>query len=90
MSNAVTLYIKPEVALPDNRDYTNRFEIRSETSQRKYVVSQHRGKRHWCCSCPAWLTRRACKHLEALGLPNHERPYEPVIEGGAGAPKTRR
>jgi hypothetical protein len=89
MDSQITLYIKPDVALPDNRAWTNRFEIRSERSSRIYIVSQHKTKRHWACSCPAWLTRRVCKHLDALGLPNHERPYEPKIEGGSGAAKTR-
>lgn len=87
--STVTLYIPREVKLADNRDYTNRFEIRSESSSRIYIVSQHKTKRHWCCSCPAWVTRRYCKHLEALGLPNHERPYEPKIEGASGAAKGR-
>lgn len=82
MSQAVTVYIKPEVALPDNAQWTNRFEIRSESSDRIYVVSQNKSKRHWACSCPSWRTRRYCKHLEALGLPNHARPYEPRIEKG--------
>jgi hypothetical protein len=46
------------IALPDNAQWTNRFEIRSESSNRVYVVSQNIKKRHWGCSCPGWRTRR--------------------------------
>jgi len=74
-----TLYISKEVSLPDSKDWQLRFEIRSESSDRIYIVAQHKKKRHWGCSCPAWRTRRYCKHLEALGIPTHERPYEPKI-----------
>lgn len=56
--------------------WMNRSEIRSETSNRIYVVSQHASKRFWGCSCPAWRTRRRCKHLEQLGLPGGEEPFE--------------
>ncbi len=64
------------VALPDLRGWTNRFEIRSETSSRVYIVSQNIVGRHWGCSCPGWRTRRKCKHLTTLGLPGGEKPYE--------------
>jgi len=64
------------VALPDNAQWTNRFEIRSESSGRIYIISQNINKRHWGCSCPAWRTRRKCKHLITLGLPTGEQPYE--------------
>src|SRR5437588_13120699 len=56
--------------------WINRVEIRSETSDRLYVVSQHAARRYWGCSCPAWRTRRRCKHLERLGLPGGEQPFE--------------
>ena len=63
-------------ALPDNDQWTNRFEVRSESSGRVYVVSQNKKKRHWGCSCPGWRTHRKCKHLTAIGLPVHEEPHE--------------
>jgi hypothetical protein len=56
--------------------WINRTEIRSETSDRIYVVSQHASKRHWGCSCPGWRRHRKCKHLERLGLPGDEEPFE--------------
>ena len=56
--------------------WINRTEIKSETSSRVYVVSQHATKRHWGCSCPGWKAHRRCKHLTRLGLPGGEQPFE--------------
>lgn len=66
--------------LPDNKVWTNRFDIKSESSNRLYRIAQNKTKRYWACSCPAWITRRECKHLRALGLPNHEQPYEAMLK----------
>ena len=63
-------------ALPDNAQWTNRFEIRSSSSNRLYVVAQNKTKRHWGCSCMGWIRHRNCKHLSAIGLPALERPFE--------------
>ena len=68
-----------------NDQWTNRTEVRSETSNRVYVVSQHAEKRYWGCSCPGWRRHRRCKHLERLGLPGGESPFE--VEGGHGKKK---
>jgi hypothetical protein len=59
-----------------NNQWTNRIEIKSESSNRIYVVSQHAIKRYWACSCPGWKAHRKCKHLERLGLPCGEVPFE--------------
>jgi hypothetical protein len=64
------------VALPDNNQYTNRFEIRSSSSNRVYIVAQHKTGRWWSCSCPGWISRRSCRHLKALGLPCGQEPME--------------
>src|SRR5581483_2894966 len=56
--------------------WVNRIEIRSETSNRLYTVSQHSIKRYWGCSCPGWRAHRRCKHLDQLGLPSGEKPFE--------------
>jgi hypothetical protein len=56
--------------------WINRIEIKSESSSRIYVVSQHATKRYWGCSCPGWRAHRKCKHLERLGLPCGEVPFE--------------
>ena len=66
------------VRLSDNKQWTNRFEIKSETSDRVYVVAQNIVKRFFACSCPAWRTRRNCKHLASLSLPAYEAPQEIV------------
>ena len=76
---ATDLAIRDMIAasdLPDNGQWTNRFEVRSESSGRVYVVAQHKAKRHWGCSCPGWRRHRKCKHLRAVGLPTLEEPHE--------------
>ena len=62
--------------LPDTQIWINRMEIKSETSDRIYIVAQHKIHRHWGCSCPGWKRYRKCKHLKALGLPANEVPHE--------------
>jgi hypothetical protein len=79
MNNQITLRIPTEIALPDNDQWQHRFEIKSESSDRIYVVSQNKKRRHWACSCPGYKRHRTCKHLQAIGLPTNERPYEPKI-----------
>ncbi len=84
-NNALPVLRVPQsIRLPDSDQWQNRFEIRSETSNRIYVIAQNRKRRHWGCSCPAYRTRRRCKHLEEIGLPTHERPYEAKLDGGRG------
>ena len=80
MSNIPELYIPNALALPDNDQWTNRFEIKSESSNRLYVIAQHKKYKYWGCSCPGWKAHRNCKHLKAIGLPSNEVPYEAIIE----------
>ena len=61
--------------MADNQ-WINHTEIRSETSNRVYVVAQHAEKRFWGCSCPGWRRHRRCKHLDRLGLPSGEEAFE--------------
>jgi len=75
-TTSVSLSISKKDALPDNEQWTNRFEIKSESSNRIYVIAQHKTKRHWGCSCPGWRINRNCKHLNTLSLPANEKPYE--------------
>lgn len=49
--------------LPDNERWTNRFQIESSSSNRKYVIAQQRADGVWGCSCPGWTHYRKCKHL---------------------------
>ena len=68
--------------LPDKGVWTNRIEIRSESSDRLYVVSQHKETAEWGCSCPAWIIKkpgkpRTCKHLQVM-TPLLEAPEQPA------------
>ena len=79
-NNALPVLRVPQsMMLPDSDQWQNRFEIKSETSNRIYVIAQNKKRRHWGCSCPAYRTRRRCKHLEEIGLPTNEVPYEALI-----------
>lgn len=49
--------------LPDNERWTNRFQIESSSSSRKYIIAQQRHDGVWGCSCPGWTHHRKCKHL---------------------------
>jgi len=79
MPNIVLQRAIKQDKLPDNGQWTNRFEVRSETSGRVYLVAQNIRKRHWACSCPGWKRHRKCKHLILLGIPTgkHLPAYEP-------------
>jgi hypothetical protein len=63
-------------ALPDNANYTNRFEIKSESSDAKYIIAQHKTGRWWSCGCFGWIRHRHCKHLDTLRLPGNHIPCE--------------
>ena len=73
-TSSVSLSIKRDNYLPDNKLWKNRFEIHSETSNRVYVIAQNIEKGHMGCSCPGWRRYRNCKHLSSLGLPGNEQP----------------
>lgn len=77
----VTIRVPREMVLPDNTQWENRFEVRSESSNRVYTIAQHKTGRYWGCSCPGWKAHRNCKHLAAVGVPNYQRPYEARIQG---------
>ena len=58
-------------ALEDNTTHESRMQIKSESSNRLYVVAQAKGSGEWQCSCPGWIMKRAgkargCKHLNAI------------------------
>jgi hypothetical protein len=74
------LHIDRSVMLPDNDQWQLRFEVKSETSDRLYTIAQNKKKKHWGYSCMSYRKYRKCKHLEALGIPCKEQPYEPQIE----------
>lgn len=76
MSDLAVIRAIEDAGLPDNDQWTNRLEIRSESSNRVYIIAQNKRKRFWACSCPGWKAHRNCKHLQTLGLPCFERPHE--------------
>jgi len=63
MSNQISIVQKNSIALPSNAQWENRFEIRSESSNRVYIVAQNKKTGCWGCSCPGYLSHRRCKHL---------------------------
>lgn len=83
MSSELVIHRPPgSVALPDNQQWCNRFEIRSSSSNRVYIIAQNIKKRHWACGCPSWRRYRHCKHLNILGLPGLEKPHEAKLVSG--------
>lgn len=78
------LIVRPRESkmLPDNKQYTNRFEIKSESSSRIYIVAQNKSGGWWSCSCPGWIRHKKCKHLDAIGLPGHHIPFEATLGNG--------
>ena len=54
--------------LPNTDQWFNRFQIKSSSSSRLYVIAQRRSDNVWGCSCPGWINYRKCKHLtDVLG-----------------------
>ena len=76
----LTLYVPSDLRLPDNAQYTNRFEVKSETSNRKYTVAQNKSGRWWACGCSGWIRWKHCKHLRNMGLPGSHVPFEAKLE----------
>jgi hypothetical protein len=72
----VKLNVPTSSRLPDNDQWTNRFKIKSSSSNRVYIVAQNKSKQHFGCSCPGWIYHRNCKHLQALGLPGNSIPVQ--------------
>lgn len=58
--------------LTDTSQYKNRFQIKSESSNRLYVVAQRISDDVLTCSCPGWIRarnghlNRKCKHTDVL------------------------
>lgn len=69
-------------ALPDNKQYKGRFQVRSESSHNLYMISYLVGpnSNYWVCSCRGCISTGQCKHLTSLGL--RGRKYGPQIADG--------
>ena len=84
MTIAARIAPRPEGNTAETVARVHRTRIKSATSNRVYVVSQHALKRFWGCSHPGWRAHGACKHLKRHGLPGGEQPFE-VEKGHAKA-----
>ena len=76
----VTLKVPASNRAGQNAIWENRFIVKSDSSNKFYTIAQCKAKRYWACSCMAWRTKRACKHLTKLGLPPYEVPQEVIFE----------
>lgn len=54
--------------LPDSDRYKCRFKVRSESSNRLYLMSYDTAGSYWTCSCRGNIRHGQCKHLTAAGL----------------------
>lgn len=56
--------------LPDSDRYKYRFKVKSESSDRLYLISYDNadGSKYWTCSCRGNIRFGQCKHLTACGL----------------------
>ena len=77
------------VVLPNNPGWSNRLEIKSASSPRKYVVAQRNTDGVWGCSCMGWIRYRHCKHLDAM-LPVLKATFQPASEATKAAEKHAR
>lgn len=82
--NAIVLKvtIAEDRRLPDTNTHVNRFQIKSGSSERLYTIAQSRSGLWWACSCPGWISRKKCKHLESMGLPGYHQPFEATLPAG--------
>lgn len=66
--NELQIFISNQglTVLPDTKQWINRFEIQSESSNRIYIIAQRANLTEWGCSCPGWRIHRNCKHLNTV------------------------
>jgi hypothetical protein len=58
--------------LPENDTWAHRFQIKSGTASRLYVIGKHRETGMWVCSCPGFRSHRHCKHMSAVSSTTSE------------------
>lgn len=68
--------------LPDNDLWTNRFKFHSDSGN-EYLISQNKKNRYWGCTCWPWKRTHSCKHLESLGLPGKDTPFQAQLKKGS-------
>ncbi len=72
--------------LPDNDQWTNRFQIKSESSEKLYTIAQNKSGLWWGCNCPGFIGRggkQQCKHLRELELPGNHQPFNATLPAGS-------
>lgn len=52
--------------LPDNQNYTNRFQIPNSDGSKLYTIAQTKKSGLWMCECLGFRRHRHCKHLNAI------------------------
>lgn len=70
MANELAKYSKQSVQIfPDTDRYKCRFTVKSESSDRLYMISfdAAQGAGYWTCSCRGNIAHGQCKHLTAIG-----------------------
>ena len=84
-SRLTTLAVPSDACLPDNAQWTNRFEIRSSSSSSVYRIAQHKTGRYWGCGCRGYIFAKkdsargkTCKHLTTLNLAVRGESYTPI------------
>ena len=50
MATQNTITLRPGQKLPDNHQWTNRFYVKSASSDKLYTVAQNKSGRWWGCS----------------------------------------
>lgn len=78
------VHIGADRRLPDNDQWKNRFQIKSESSNKLYTIAQHKSGLYWGCNCMGWVRHKSCKHLQTLGLPGHFQPFEATLPAPEG------
>jgi hypothetical protein len=76
--------------MPDAHGYHNRIGIKSESSNRIYVVSERDSDGEVCCSCMAGKSRKMCKHIKerkGIKLGNSFLDGYKTYEGSKGSPE---
>ena len=53
--------------LRDTNQHVMRLDFRSATSNHRYIISKRvTAVKRWECSCPGWVFKRHCKHIDIM------------------------
>jgi hypothetical protein len=75
------------VTFPDTSDWMHRFQIKSGTSARVYMIGRHRATGVWVCSCMGFRSSHHCKHLRSAW---HVLAAVDKLEGAQGGAQSSR